>query len=267
MKISCIPLCFSKEIKKDKTMSVEDWIRMAVELNLDATEIYEPYIRNLDADGMARLSDTVHEAGLEVSMYTPESNFSNPAEREESIAHLKRCVDAALIFKTNIVRITAASHTLVGAVSIERGEKRDAAIESIADGLKGCLDYAEDNQVMLALEDHPAVGTNIADFMKMLELIDDERLKVNLDTANVRNTTTVEFTERVADRVVHTHISELLDNTHGVIIGKGEVDFKGVFGVLKSHGYDGWISLEQLSGDKEDLHFSIEHIRSVWNSV
>lgn len=267
MKISCIPLCFSKEIKKEKTMSIEDWIRMAVELGLDATEIYEPYIRDLDADGMAKLSDTVHEAGLEVSMFTPESNFSNPGEREESIAHVKRCVDAALLFKTNIVRITAASHTLVGAVSIKRGEKRDAAIESIAEGLKGCLDYAEEKQVMLALEDHPAVGTNIADFMRMLELIDDDRLKVNLDTANVRDTTTVEFAEKVADRVVHTHISELLDNKHGVVIGKGNVDFKGIFGVLKSRGYDGWISLEQLSGDKDDLHFSVEHIRNVWNSV
>lgn len=266
MKISCIPLCFSKEIKKDKTMSVEDWIQMAVELNLDATEMYEPYIRDLDADGMARLSDTVHEAGLEVSMFTPESNFSNPDEREQEIANTKRHIDAAKIFKTNIVRITGASHTLVGAVSIERGEKRNAAIESIAEGLKGCLDYAEDHQVMLALEDHPAVGTNIADFMKMIELIDDDRLKVNLDTANVRNTTTVELAEKVADRVVHTHISELLDNKHGVVIGKGEVDFKGIFNVLKNQGYDGWISLEPLTGGKEDLRFSIEHIRSVWNS-
>ena len=267
MKMSCIPLCFSQQIKKDKTMTIEDWIPMAVDLNLDAIEIYEPWLFGRDDDAMKKLSDSVHDAGLEVSMYTPESNFSNPAERADSIAHTKRCVDNAKIFGTNIVRITAASHTLVGAVSIERGPKRDAAIESIAEGLKGCLDYAAENGITLALEDHPAVGTNIADFMKMLELIDDDRVKVNLDTANVRDTTTVELAQNVASRVVHTHISELLDNKHGCVIGKGNVDFKGIFSVLKSHGYDDWISLEQLSGDKDDLHFSVEHIRSVWNSV
>ena len=47
----------------------------------------------------------------------------------------------------------------------------------------------------------------------------------------------------------------------------GDVDFKGVFGVLKETGYDGWISLEALTGDKEDLRFSIGHIKNAWNSV
>jgi len=33
-------------------------------------------------------------------------------------------------------------------------------------------------------KDHPEVGTRIADFMRILELVDDGRLKVNLDTSN-----------------------------------------------------------------------------------
>ncbi len=78
---------------------------------------------------------------------------------------------------------------------------------------------------------------------------------------------TVELARRVTDRVVHTHISELLEGRHGIVIGKGDVDFKGVFRVLKDAGYDGWISLEALTGDKEDLRFSIGHIRNAWNSA
>lgn len=64
-------------------------------------------------------------------------------------------------------------------------------------------------------------------------------MKVNLDTANVPNDMTVELARRVTDRVVHTHISELLEGRHGIVIGKGDVDFKGVFRVLKDAGYDG----------------------------
>ena len=52
-----------------------------------------------------------------------------------------------------------------------------------------------------------------------------------------------------------------------VVIGKGDVDLKGVFSVLKNAGYDGWVSLEALTGGKEDLRFSVEHVRNAWDSA
>jgi sugar phosphate isomerase/epimerase len=43
------------------------------------------------------------------------------------------------------------------------------------------------------------------------------------------------------------------------------VDFEGVFRVLKSAGYDGWISLEAGGKKgKEDIRRGIEYIRNVW---
>ncbi len=266
MRLSCVPLCFIRELLREKTMTQEDWIGTAVELGLDGTEIYEPFVSSLDAAGMARLADAVHGAGLQVSMYTSESDFSNPEQREQTVAHVRQAVDAALIFGANIVRLTAASHTLADRAWID-GASRELVMQSVADGLRACLDYAEDKRVMLALEDHPLIGTNIEDFMKILELVDDERLKVNLDTANVSSDTTVDFAKRVVDRVVHLHVSELLNGKHGVVIGKGDVDFKGVFSVLKNAGYDGWVSLEALAGGKEDLRFSVEHVRNAWDSA
>jgi sugar phosphate isomerase/epimerase len=257
---SCIPLCFWKEMYTEKTMSYESWIRMAVELSLDGTEIFEPFIKGLDAAARARLADVMLAAGLKASMYTVESNFSNPVEREKAIAHVRQAVDAAILFGAKRVRLTAASHTLVGPIE---GAAKEPAMHPIAAGLKGCLDYAEDKQVMLALENHPVIGTNIADFMKILELVDDKRLKVNLDTANVPSHTTVEFAKRVLDRVVH--VSDLLKGRHDVVIGKGDVDIRGVFSVLKNGGYDGWISLEPLAGGKEDLRFSVGYVRDAWN--
>ena len=111
------------------------------------------------------------------------------------------------------------------------------------------------------------MGTNIPDFTRILELVDDDRLKVNLDTANVGSENIVELTGLVLDRIVHTHCSELKDNKHGIVIGRGDVDFKGIFTILKGDNYDGWISLEALAGGKEDLAFSIDHIKKVWASV
>ena len=261
---SCIPLCFWKELHTEKTMSLEDWVHMAVEFGLDGTEIFEPFVKDLDASGRARLVGVMQDTGLKASMYTVESDFSKPHQRKKAIAHVREAVDAALVFGANIVRLTAASHMLAGPIE---GAAKEPAMRSIADGLRGCLDYAEEKQVMLALEDHAVIGTNIADFMKILELVDDKRLKVNLDTANVPSDTTVEFAKLVSDRVVHLHVSELLNGRHGVVIGKGDVDIKGVFSVLKKDGFDGWISLEPLAGGKEDLRFSIGHVKKAWDEA
>lgn len=259
MKLSCIPLNFARQIGRDKSMTNEDWIDMAVDFGLDGTEIYENFITDLDESGMAKLADYVHEKGLEASMFTAEPHLCNPKDRQVGVARIKKAVDGALIFGTDIVRVVSGH----GSKDLEL----DVVLQSIADGISACLDYAQEKNVRLAFEDHWGIGTNIADFMKILELVGDDRLKVNLDTANVGSENIVELTELVKDRVVHTHCSELLDNKHGIVIGRGEVDFKTVLGTLKNNGYDGWISLEPLAGDRDDLEFSVNFIRDTWNSL
>ncbi len=213
---------------------------------------------------MAKLADSVYDVGLHISMFTSYSNFSSPdiAKREQETAHVKQAVNAAVAFRTNIVRLTAGSWV--------DGLSQDEVLHSIADGLKGCLDYAEEKQVMLALEDHPVVGTRISDFVKILELVDDERLKVNLDTSNpmLDDDNSVDLAKLVADRVVHLHASDRLKNLQHCLEGTGEVDFPGVFKVLKSTGYDGWISLEAGGKNgKEDIRRGIEYIRKCWNKA
>lgn len=269
MKLSCIPVCFFGPILRDRTMSREDWLKIAAEMGLDGTEVYETFVSDLDASGMARLADAVQDAGLEVSMFSIESNFARPEEREQAIAHVKRSVDAAAIFKAGIVRVTAASP--FGAHAVDRtwleGADRGEVVRSCADGLRACLDYAEEKQVMLALEDHPMVGWDIEEFMRILELVGDERLKVNLDTSNVSPDTVVDLARRVADRVVHLHVKDRQNNDHRIVIGTGEVDLTGIFRVLKSAGFDGWMSLETLGGGKGELRQGIENVRNAWNSA
>ena len=264
MQISCIPICLFKELLQDKTLPLKEWVNMAVDLKLDGIEMYEPYLESWDESYMAKLADSVYDAGLQISMFTSYSDFSSPdvAKREQETAHVKQAVDAAVTFRTNIVRLTAGSWI--------DGLSQNEVLQNIADGLRGCLNYAEEKQVMLALEDHPVVGTKISDFVKILELVDDERLKVNLDTSNpmVSGDNSVDLAKLVADRIVHLHASDRLKNLQHCREGMGEVDFKGVFKVLKSVGYDGWISLEAGGENgKEDIRKGIEYIRKAWDEA
>ncbi len=273
MKISIIPLCYGQQFAEG-TMTQEDWIEEAVELGLDGIELYEPHLTSLDPSGKAALADAIHNAGLEVSKYASgcyahaECCPCNPQDRERAVAYIKKSVDEALIFKTDTVRVVSGwggpdYWDKLQAQGMEYGD----VLQSVADGLKACLDYAEEKQVMLAFEDHFGPGPKIDEFMKMLELVDDERLKVNLDTANATNGTAVDLAKLVANRVVNTHLSDRKGDNHQVVVGKGDIDFEGVFRELKKAGYDGWLSIETYAGGKENLQFSIQHIRNAWNNA
>jgi sugar phosphate isomerase/epimerase len=264
MKVSCIPICFFRDIIQTKTMSIEEWIKMASEIGLDGIEMYEPYLTSWEEDYIARLTDAVHDAGLEISMFTSYANFSSPdpAIRSEQISNVRRAVDAAVAFRTNIVRVTAGSWV--------EGLSRDEILSNVADGLRDCLDYAESRGVILALEDHPEVGTKIADFMRILELVDDDRLKVNLDTSNpmVSGEDAVDLAELVKDRVVHVHASDRDGDLEHAVVGEGVVNFPGIFKILKAAGFDGWISLEAGgSKGKEGIRQGMEYVRRVWASI
>ncbi len=264
MKVSIIPLCYGKQFT-DGTMSQQDWLKEAVELGLEGVELYEPFLNSLDVSAKASLADDIKSAGLEVSKYASgcytqvDACLCNPAQREKAVAYVKKSVDEAAIFDTDIVRVVSGT----GGKGIEHGDK----LQSVADGLKACLDYAEEKQITLAFEDHFGLGTNIEDFMKILELVDDERLKVNLDTANATNGTAVDLAKLVAGRVVNTHLSDRKGEDHAIVVGKGDVDFEGVFTELKKAGYDGWLSLEVFVGGKDNLQFSVDRVRDAWNSV
>ncbi len=263
MKLSCIPTCFFDDLINKRTMQITDWVQMACRLKLDGIEFYKLYLKEdeRNSDSMSRISDVIHSAGLEVSMFTSYADLSVPKspERAEQLASIRWDINSATIFKTNIVRLTAGKW--------RKGQTVDETLRLVADGLKESLDYAEEKGVMLALEDHPEIGTKITDFMRILELVDDDRLKVNLDTSNPMESgdSSVELAKLVKSRIVHVHLSDRNRDLHHQVVGEGTVDFISVFRVLKGFGYDGWLSLETGGRKGEDvIRQSMDFIKDVW---
>lgn len=263
MKLSCIPICFFDDLINTRTMPLSVWVQMARKLDLDGIEMYKPYLKQdeRDRDSMSCISDMIHSTGLEVSMFTSYADLSLPesSERDCQMASIRWDVNAAVIFRTNIVRLTAGRW--------REGQNAEEALRLVAKGLKASLDYAEDRGVILALEDHPEIGTRITDFMRILELVDDERLKVNLDTSNPMESgdDPVELAKLISTRMVHAHLSDRNANLQHQVAGEGVVDFVSIFHVLKDADYDGWLSLEAGGRKGEDaLYQALHFIRELW---
>lgn len=107
------------------------------------------------------------------------------------------------------------------------------------------------------------------DAMRAL-LAADARLGFHLDLghAQVRGNRTAGYLEAFANRLAHVHLS---DNTgradDHLPLGAGRLDWKRLVRTLKRTGYDGTITLEVFSDDRDYLLASQRKLRAVWDAA
>jgi sugar phosphate isomerase/epimerase len=99
----------------------------------------------------------------------------------------------------------------------------------------------------------------------------DEWVGANLDTGNLaaQGGDPVRAVRVLGKRIVHVHLKDVpaVGSHDCVAIGTGIVDVQGVFRELKACGYDGWLSIEVETGDRdptEAILSSAETIRRMW---
>lgn len=162
---------------------------------------------------------------------------------EEQMALLKRLKDLARKFNTKLIRVF--SYWRRGNLT---PEIEDAIATGISDGVK----FAEDNDLLLLMENEHAcyLGTG-AETARLLERINSPALQAVWDAGNAFYAGELPYPDgykAIRNFVKHVHVkdAELLASgkKRFVVVGEGEVDFKGQFETLKAEGYTGYLSLE-----------------------
>jgi sugar phosphate isomerase/epimerase len=260
MKLGAIPILYFEQIGRSE-MRPEDWYVEAADVGLDGVELYDRFVGDWSEEAVVRQAGAIRAAGLEVSMYTTYCDFGprDPAVRAAQHAQVLQGIRSAALAGTEIVRVVAGNWVA--------GQEHEATLGLVAEGLRGCLDAAEQHGVVLAFEDHPVIGTAPEDFLHILDLVADERLKVNLDTSNPMESgaTVLDLLPQVAPRVVHLHASDRAADLTHVVTGTGVVPLAEVFGHLKAAGYGGFVSME-IGGPPEraSVEASAANVRRLW---
>ena len=105
------------------------------------------------------------------------------------------------------------------------------------------------------------------DFVEIFERF--PTLKLTLDTghAHIRGRggkKTLDFIERFYDRIGHIHANDNFGNEDSHLpIGTGTIDFQGIIKALKGIGYDGTITLEVFSRDRDYVRISREKLAAM----
>ncbi|MGA0555255.1 sugar phosphate isomerase/epimerase family protein [Larkinella sp. VNQ87] len=284
-KLAAFPKAFMQALCKDGTMTVAEWIELAVKLDIDGLEWYAGFLEMADEANWSRFRQQVEDHGKVIPMMCCSPDFTHPdaAFRANEIAKQKRWIDM--------------THALGGSYCrVLSGQRRpeltiDEGIRLAAESIEACLPYARERGITLIIENHykddfweyPEFAQKMEVFSKLVDQIHDPNFGVNYDPSNtfLAGEEPLELLERVKNRVVTMHASDryLLSGTiedlrreeggavgyakrlsHGEI-GKGLNDYDAIFSTLKSVGFDGWISIEDGVDGMEQLARSVAFLR------
>lgn len=141
------------------------------------------------------------------------------------------------------------------------------------EALSSVMEKARALGLTVALENmFPRSGSMISaqDFSPVMEMFPD--LGITLDTghANIKGGTkrAVEFIRAYPARIWHLHASDNWGRRDDHLpLGAGTVDFRSLVAELKTIGYDGRVTFEVFSPDRDYLRISREKFLRLWNET
>jgi sugar phosphate isomerase/epimerase len=284
-KLAVFPKAFMQALCKDGTMSVTEWIELAVKLDIDGLEWYAGFLEMEDESNWKKFRDHVESYGKSIPMMCCSPDFTHPDKsfRDAEIVKQKYWIDMTLILGGSYCRVLSGQRR--PELSIDEG------IKLAANCIYECLPYAAERNITLIIENHykddfweyPEFAQKMDVFCKLVDAIHHPNFGVNYDPSNtyLAGEDPLELLMRVSNRVLTMHASDryLIEGTiedlkkeeggalgyakrlkHGEI-GKGQNDYDVIFTELKRVHFNGWISIEDGVDGMEQLERSVAFLR------
>ncbi|RJS74111.1 sugar phosphate isomerase/epimerase [Candidatus Bathyarchaeota archaeon] len=233
MKTCCAAYSYRKELTSG-AMKLEDFIETCWRLGLDGVELTAYYFESLEEDYLKRLKRSVVDYGLDIRATAVGNDFCipDPDARAEQVKLVKKWIDVSLYIGAPILRVFAGR--------VPEGYSEDETFQWAVKAFKECADYASGKGVVLALENHGGITSTSDRVIRIVEAVDSEWFRVNLDVGNYRVDPYREI-EETARYAVHVHAKFLDVRPDG---SDAKIDHVKVLEILKKTGYKGHLSIE-----------------------
>lgn len=283
-KLAAIPKAYMRALSRDGTMTLEQWVEMAVPLGLDGLEYYSGFLELADPRRWPEARRTVERRGLSIPMLccSPDFTHPDPEFRRQEIEKEKTWIRMSAALGAGYCRVLSGQRR----PEVSRQQGLDFVVSSI----ESCLPDAERCGVTLIIENHykddfwayPEFAQKMDVFCELVERIQHPHFGVNYDPSNtiLAGEDPLELLQRVKHRVVTMHASDryLIEGTiedlrreenvegyakrlrHGTI-GRGMNDYDAIFSTLRAAGFDNWISIEDGVDGMDQLEESVRFLR------
>jgi sugar phosphate isomerase/epimerase len=224
-----------------------DFVNRAAELDVDGVSLESCFFESLEPGYLGDIKDVLNEKGIEGILAWGHPNGLEAGRNKDAWQEMNSLIPKARFMGVDIMRIVASSLMF-------RNEPHGPQIEAIVAMLKESVKIAEDQGVVLAIENH--IDYTSEEIYQILEEVDSDALKVNFDTGNTLRMMEdpVAAARRLGPYTVATHTKDVDACRHvrpeewyffsSVPVGTGLIDIPGVVKALKETGYEGMLAVE-----------------------
>jgi sugar phosphate isomerase/epimerase len=283
-RLAAFPKCFMDQLCVQHTMTVLQWIELAATLDVQGLEFYSGFLRD-DPAFLREVKDALeaHRLAMPMLCCSPDFTQPDPALLQAEVEREKRMIELTAFFGGRYCRVLSGQR--------RPGLERNAGIAQVVRVIRGLLPFAEKHAVVLTIENHykdnywqyPEFAQSMDVFTEIVDQIDSPWFGVNFDPSNalLAGEDPLVLLERVKHRVVTMHASDRFlksgtiadlrreENSAGYasrlahgVIGKGLNDYDRIFAILRSVGFDSWISIEDGLNGMDELRQSAAFLRS-----
>jgi len=155
-----------------------------------------------------------------------------------------------------------------GARNVPEGFDRDRAGEQLLDFSRAAAEIADDAGVVIAMEplNRPECNfiNTIAEVAEIVRRVDCPAFRALLDTYHLwRENEPLENVAAAVPLIAHVHVSDLENRTPPG--ESGTSDYRPIFRLLKTAGYDARMSVESKTFDAESGVRSLQFLKRQWN--
>ena len=228
--------------------SFDDILSMSKDLGYDAIEIrgierdmFAPSAKPFLPENINQTKARLEKLGLKISCLTSGVRLNETYRIESHLADGRAYIDLADLFGVPYVRV----------IGDNGPEPTPVSVDDVAKRLKLLTDYAKDTDVTILIETNGAFADSDV-MLELLNKVDADNLAVLWDINHpVRYFgESVQTTfEKLGKHIEYLHIKDSTANDEGIqyeMVGHGDLPIREVVDLLKSEGYDGYLSLEWL---------------------
>ncbi|MHB9301951.1 sugar phosphate isomerase/epimerase family protein [Thermofilum pendens] len=233
-------------------LPLREYLRRAYEDGFAGVEVLVDHVESRARSYLKEVRRFAFEHGLEIYAVALHNNFvrPDPAEREAEVKRVVEWLNVAYELGADVVRVDSGRwgtvksfDELMARRGVEpplEGYSEDDAVEWVVDCLYRCLDAAEELGVIVGLENHWGLTTRAETMLKIVRRVSSRWFGVVMDTGNFVHDTYSEL-EAIAPYAVMVHAKTYFG---GGVWYTLDLDYGRIFGMLRRHGFKGWVSLE-----------------------
>lgn len=274
LKMSVSMWCLQKKFF-DNEITVKDFINKASGWKVNAVELLDCFWKS-----KAEIEETIkilNEKKINVSAYSISNNFvvDNVTKLQEQIDYVNSQIYIAKRLNTKLMRVFSGYEN--EQISYEVG------LKNIIKGFRACIKNAEDNGIILVLENHGRFAGKSSQIKNIIEMVGSENLKANIDTGNflLVGEEPLEAVTYLNGEIGYVHFKDYKSLKEpngkatytgpnskiyqGTVIGSGDINLKGIVQELLRQKYDGYLSIEYEGvGDSMlETEQSIKYLNSI----